>query len=263
MTTKKQLLRQPEWDELEPNLNLPPPARSRLAVLALDAARSTGWCVATVEPEPLLYYGQCPINELPQWVTPVTDQYHCLVMVERGYISGQSGGLTRNQRQHLEQLICRSAQRMGASDGGARQLAGMVMGALPDVRQEEARRKKSERSLMQMFERFGRVLDFVRTHVNVVGPVWRPTANQWRKKHKGWPLRMRREDHKLYSVQVAEELTGGDFRTQPHWYRDGRRIGGNAGALLDDAADAVCQAHAGMVLASEGGWPVWEDLDDG
>lgn len=260
MATKKQLLRMPEWDELEPNLNLPAPATSKLAVLALDAAKSTGWCVATVEPEPLLFYGQCPINELPDWVTPITDQYHCLVMVERGYISGQSGHLTRNQRQHLEQLISQQARRLGATEEGATKLAHQVLKALPDEGRQAAQRKKSERALMQMFERFGRVLDFVRANVNVVGPVWRPTANQWRSKHQGWPLRMRREDHKLYSVEVAETLTGGSFRTQPHWYKDGRRLGGNAGALLDDAADAVCQAHAGMVLAAEGGWPTWEEL---
>lgn len=261
MATRKQLMKMPQWDELEPNLNLPAPATSKLAVLALDAAKSTGWCVATVEHEPLLFYGQCPINELPQWVTPVTDQYHCLVMVERGYISGQSGHLTRRQREHLGQTIGASAQRLGASPQGSEDLVDMVLRALPDLKHQEAKKKKSERALMQMFERFGRVLDFVRNHVTVVGPVWRPTANDWRKRHRGWPLRMGREDHKLKAVEVASELTRDVFRTQPHWYKNGRRFGGNSGALLDDAADAVCQAHAGMSLAAEGGWPTWTDLD--
>jgi hypothetical protein len=261
MATKKQLMKMPEWDELEPNLNLPAPATSKLAVLALDAAKSTGWCVATVEQEPLLFYGQCPINELADWVTPVTDNYHCLVMVERGYISGQSGHLSRAQREHLGQLISSQAQRLGASPQGAEDLVDAVLRSLPDMRQQEARKKRNERALMQMFERFGRVLDFVRGHVNVVGPVWRPTANQWRKLHKNWPVRMRREDQKLMAVEVAETLTGASFRTQPHWYKNGRRVGGNSGALLDDAADAVCQAMAGMELAARGGWPTWEELD--
>lgn len=106
--------KEPQWDQ---NVGLVETRDAPLAILALDPAKSTGWCLLTVEQEPLIYSGQCDMQELNEWLKPLTDNYTCLVAVERGYISTQSLQVDVKRRVVSERNTILLMERIGYTIG--------------------------------------------------------------------------------------------------------------------------------------------------
>lgn len=122
-------------------------------------------------------------------------------------------------------------------------------------------RMAAESNIILLQQRIGRALEKAVENFALAAPIWVPTAQQWRAKFPGWVGRTRgREQHKARACAVAEQLTGQEMKTQAHWYTKGRRVGANAGRVLDNEADAICMADAALRHFNAGAWPLWEDI---
>lgn len=198
------------------------PTSKPLRIVALDPAKSSGLAVVSAAG---IHHAQCALNDVGAWLLPLTEGHPCLVAVERGYI------------------------------------------VHPPANASEAVKRQSERAQMVFMERCGRLLQLVDECLILAAPVWRPNAKQWRKLNRPWPepsrslsWKQRRQQHKQTAVDKAEAATGDPFTKQPHWYENNTKRF-RVGTLLDDEADAVCQAIAAQRLAESGGWATWSEVD--
>ena len=66
------------------------PELKHLYILALDPAKSTGWCLLDTKDRTNVWSGQCPLEHLSMWLLPMLSGKECLVAVERGYIATSS-----------------------------------------------------------------------------------------------------------------------------------------------------------------------------
>lgn len=110
---------------------------------------------------------------------------------------------------------------------------------------------------MKLFERTGEILGLVKQNMATVGPIWRPTAQQWRARHPKWDAKGRAE-HKGKALVRAAELTGGSMATSKKQTINGRKVGKIT--WQEDEADAICMSFAARLKAVSGQWPLWRDL---
>lgn len=230
---RKELLKNPQWDEL---LGLNEPTDRGLCLVALDPAGSTGWCVLVFNAEgvqPTAYHGQCELSLLNVEMGPLIRGRRCLVSVERGYI-----GWPKYQAEDF------------ANSGHI---------SLREYQEMADELRKSERSMIKFHERVGKILGWCDANLVLAGPVWRPTATQWRSKIRDFKGVKGRDNLKATAVRFAERITGDPFTKQGHWTENkSKRF--KAGKALDDEADATCINYASLKYFKQGDWPRWEDV---